>query len=230
MTRPTDHLALTISLRRASLRPASLRPASGKKKRVAAEGFTFTELLVVSAVMIVLLGTAMFFVGQNYQESRQYARVGHLMSGIRSARALPAGGEPFKFDPTVSFDAKNSQTYREVAADRMIAQALGVAPHNTNIPAQSDPTRIPPIMRGFRVAWTTQPRVGNSMVKDRNGSDVALAGCLEGFMQVFISQPTLPADHDLRDMAIERLESSIRIADPTVITAISEGDLFLCLP
>ena len=184
------------------------RPPSVARRR-AEGGFTFTETIVVIAVITAMASAAMVFFLGRYDLARQHVVTIQLAEAFRTVQSLPDG---------------NPQTW-EVAAQKVLADVMDAAPSTAAIPAGTNADRLPGGLHVGRALLS-----GQALMRDKNGAVVNIAGCDVDDIQFSIHPASLPADNDLREIDAEWLKVKLEIGLPDVMITVQEQALFCCLP
>ena len=181
----------------------------GVARRRAEGGFTFTETIVVIAVITAMASAAMVFFLGRYELARQHVVVIQLAEAIRTVQSLPNG---------------NPLTWY-VAAQKVLNDVMDVAPAVALPLLGTDADRLP---NGLNVDRTRYD--GLAVMRDRNSVIPTIAGCKVDDIQFTIYPASLPADSVLREVDAEWLKVKLVIGVPEMMVTVQEQALFCCLP
>lgn len=177
--------------------------------RDAEAGFTFTETLVVIAVITALSAAATVYFFGRYDLVRQHTVANHLAETIRTVQALPEG---------------NPATW-QVAAQKVLADMMDATPPAFAAPAGTNASLLP---NGLHVGRTI---VSNqAIMTDSNGVAVTITGCDLEFIQVTLYPAALPPDNQLQQVGADWLKSQLEIGLPGSMVTAQAETVFCCLP
>ena len=165
-----------------------MRKPPGLARRRTEGGFTFTETIVVIAVITAMASAAMVFFLGRYDLARQHVVTIQLAEAFRTVQSLPAG------DP---------QTW-EVAAQKILADAMDAAPPTAATPAGTNADMLPGGLHAGRALLS-----GQALMRDENGAVVNIAGCDVDDIQFTIHPTSLPAGNDLQESDAEWLKDKL---------------------
>lgn len=172
-------------------------------------GFTFTETLIVIAVITALSAAAMGYFFGRFDLARRHAVVAQLAEGIRVVQALP-GGDPLTW---------------EVAAQKALADVMDAAAPTAATPAG---TRADLLPRGLHAGRTAVN--GQALMTDATGTAVAIAGCQVADIQITLYPAALPPENHLQQAEAEWLKSQLEAGLPGLLVTAQEEGVFCCLP
>lgn len=181
----------------------------GLAPRRAEGGFTFTETIVVIAVITAMSAAAMVFFFGRYDLTRRHAVTAQLAEAIQTVQVLPAG---------------NPWTW-EVAAQKVLADVMDAAPPTASSPNGTRSDSLPGGLHAGRTLVTDQ-----ALMRDARGALVTIAGCAIGDLQVTVHPARLPPENELQEAEAQWLKSKLEIGLPQLIVTVQEEALFCCLP
>ena len=172
-------------------------------------GFTFTEMVVVIAVITAMSAAAMVYFLGRYEIARRHAVVNQLAEGIRTVQALEGGG----------------RATWQVAAEKVLADVMDAAPPTAATPAGTQANLLPGGLHAGRTIV-----MGEALMKDANGATVTIPGCDVDTVQITLFPAALPAENHLRQADPEWLKSQLELGLPSLLVTVQEEGLFGCLP
>ena len=172
-------------------------------------GFTFTETLVVIALITALSSAAMAFFFGRYELARRHAVVAQLAEGIRVVQALPEGN-PFTW---------------QVAAEKTLADVMDAAAPAAETPPGTYANLLPGGMHAGRTLVT-----GQALMADAKGAAVAIPGCDVGTIQITLYPASLSPENHLQQAEADWLKSQLEIGLPGSLIIAQEEGVFCCLP
>ena len=171
-------------------------------------GFTFTETLVVIAVITALSAAAMTFFFGRYDLARRHTVVTELAEGIRVVQALP-DGNPFTW---------------QVAAEKVLADVMDAPAPASETPPGTYANLLPGGIHAGRTLVS-----GQALMADAKGTPVAIPGCDVGTIQITLYPASLSPENHLQQAEANWLKSQLEIGLPGSLIIAQEQGVFCCV-